>query len=136
MLATLWCCCACWLVFHDVYSMVLLCMLPGVLCWLLYGVAVHVGWCSMMSTLWCCCACWLVFYMLATLWCCCACCLVFYSMVLLCMLPGVLCWLLYGVAVHVGWCSMMSTLWCCCACCLVFYVGYSMVLLCMLAGVP
>ena len=36
-------------------------------------------------------------------------------MVLLCMLPGVLCWLLYGVAVHVGWCSMMSTVhvgWC------------------------
>ena len=73
--------------------MVLLCMLAGVLCWLLYGVAVHVAWCSMMS-------------------------------------------LLYGVTVHVGWCSMMSTLWCCCACWLVFYVGYSMVLLCMLPGVP
>ena len=48
------------------YSMVLLCMLPGVLCCLLYGVAVHVAWC-----------------------------------------------LLYGVAVHVAWCT---TLWCCCAC--------------------
>ena len=42
MMSTLWCCCACWLVFHDVYSMVLLCMLAGVVCWLLYGVAVHV----------------------------------------------------------------------------------------------
>ena len=37
MLATLWCCCACWLVFHDVYSMVLLCMLAGVLCSLEWG---------------------------------------------------------------------------------------------------
>ena len=57
-------------------------------------------------------------------------------MVFLCMLAGVLCWLLYGVTVHVGLCSMLATLWCCCACWLVFYVGYSMVLLCMLAGVP
>ena len=69
--------------FHAGYSMVLLCMLAGVPCWLLYGVAVHVGWCSMLATLWCCCACWLVFHAV-------------YSMVLLC--------------------SMLATLWCCCAC--------------------
>ena len=31
-------------------------------CGEIYGVTVHVGWCSMMSTLWCYCACWLVFY--------------------------------------------------------------------------
>ncbi len=52
------------------YSMVLLCMLPGVL---FYGVAVHVAWCTLLSTLWCCCACCLVYFAV-------------YSMVLLCML--------------------------------------------------
>ena len=49
-------------------------MLPGVLCYLLYGVAVHVARCTL-------------------LW------------VLLCMLPGVLC---YGVAVHVALCCLVG----------------------------
>ncbi len=73
-------------------------MLPGVLCILLYGVAVHVAWCTMPTTLWCCCECCLVYYAV-------------YSMVLMCMLPGMvlLCMLpgvLYGVAVHVAWCLL------------------------------
>ncbi len=83
MLSTLWYCCACCLVYYAVYTMVLLCMLPGVLCCLHYGVAVHVAWCTMLSTLWYCCACCLVSYTV-------------YTMVLLCMLPGVLCCLHYG----------------------------------------
>ena len=39
------------------------------------------------------------------------------------------CCLLYGVAVHVAWCTMPTTLWCACASCLVYYAYYSMVLL-------
>ena len=103
--------------------MVFLCMLPGILCHTIGNIhsntmQQHVARCTMPS-----------------IWCCCACCQVYYAiyMVLLCMLPGVLCHL-YGVAVHVAWCTMPSTLWCCCACCLVYYAIY-MVLLCMLPGV-
>ena len=75
-------------------------VLPGVLCCLLYGVAVHVAWCTMLSP---------VAMALPGVLCC-------SSMVLLCMLPGVLYWLLL-LCMLPGVLYCLLLLWCC----LVYY---------------